>query len=179
MKNKLWQQTSETKSQLEEIVEAFTVGNDVSFDLQLAKYDVLGSLAHIYMLQSVGLITKQDYDAMKLGLEEIQLLIEQGDFEIYDGVEDIHSQIELLLTQKIGDIGKKIHTGRSRNDQVLLDIKLFIKNELQEITSSIEKLFHTLITLSEEHKAQLLPGYLLHLAYGLVLMLNHLLMIWN
>jgi len=142
-----------------EKVEAFTVGNDRQLDLQLARFDVIGSKAHIKMLQSIGLLSEQELEALTSALDEIALDIENSRFVLEDDVEDIHSQVELLLTRKLGDMGKKIHSGRSRNDQVLVDIKLFLKDQLLEIRSAVLKLFATLQRLSDEHKDVILPGY--------------------
>lgn len=143
----------------DKLIEKFTVGNDRELDLRLAKYDVQGSMAHIKMLESIGLLTKKELDILLPALEEIATSIEKGDFVIGEGVEDVHSQIEFLLTAKLGDIGKKIHSGRSRNDQVLVDLKLFFRDELKKIAESCDKLFHRLQILSEEHKDKLMPGY--------------------
>lgn len=143
----------------DKIIERFTVGNDQSLDLRLAKYDVEGSMAHIKMLQSIGLLTKEELDTLLPALEEIKADIEKGNFRIEEGVEDVHSQIEFLLTAKLGDIGKKIHSGRSRNDQVLVDLKLFFRDEIKNIAETCRKLFERLQELSEEHKDKLMPGY--------------------
>ena len=140
-------------------VEDFTVGNDRILDLRLAKYDVQGSKAHIRMLESIGLLTSEELRALTAGLDEIAAEIEAGDFVLEDDVEDIHSQVEMNLTRKPGDIGKKIHSGRSRNDQVLVDIKLFLKDEVLKFRQEVLDLFHRLQTLSEKHKDVLLPGY--------------------
>src|SRR5688572_3511383 len=153
---KLWQKDNTSTSQL---IEQFTVGRDKEFDILLAKYDVQGSIAHVKMLGEVGLMTKDEsYTAIK-GLEDIARDIEEGSFKIEEGVEDIHSQVELLLTQRIGEAGKKIHSGRSRNDQVAVDIKLYIKAELLSFRSEVKDLFDLLITQSEKYKTHLLPGY--------------------
>lgn len=152
---KLWQKTTNVN----ELVEAFTVGRDREFDEQMAAFDVLGSLAHTQMLQHVGLLDKADLDIIQQELKNIYADIEKGGFKIEAEVEDIHSQVELLLTRRIGEAGKKIHSGRSRNDQVLVDLKLFFRHELQEVVSSVQQLFDLLISLSEKHKAVLLPGY--------------------
>lgn len=153
--SKLWQKTTNVN----ELVENFTVGRDREFDEQMAAFDVLGSLAHTQMLQSVGLLEKQDLSVIQQELKNIYADIQSGNFKIEAQVEDIHSQVELLLTRRIGEAGKKIHSGRSRNDQVLVDLKLFFRNELQEVVESVQKLFNLLISLSEKHKAVLLPGY--------------------
>jgi argininosuccinate lyase len=152
---KLWHKD---KASLKE-VEAFTVGNDREMDMHLAAFDVLGSLAHIQMLESVGLLTKEELIQLQAELKNIYRQIEKGEFWLQNDVEDIHSQIEILLTQKLGDTGKKIHSARSRNDQVLVDIKLFFRNELEELVKSIQPLFELLQTQSEKYKDNLLPGY--------------------
>lgn len=141
------------------LIEEFTVGKDRELDLRLAKYDVEGSMAHIKMLESIGLLTKEELDTLFPALEDIAKTIERGDFRIEEGVEDVHSQIEFLLTAKLGDIGKKIHSGRSRNDQVLVDLKLFFRDELKRIAEASNNLFKRLQSLSEEHKDKLMPGY--------------------
>lgn len=141
------------------MIEEFTVGNDRELDLLLAKYDVQGSMAHIKMLQSIGLLTKEELDSLLPALQEIAEMIENGEFTIEPGVEDVHSQVEFMLTAKLGDIGKKIHSGRSRNDQVLVDLKLFMRDELKSLAADIETLFNRLLALSEEHKDKLMPGY--------------------
>ena len=146
-------------TQATDLVEEFTVGNDRILDLRLAKYDVLGSKAHIKMLESIGLLTKDELERLTSGLDEILKEIEAGDFVLEDDVEDIHSQVELILTRRLGEIGKKIHSGRSRNDQVLVDIKLFLKDETLKIRDEVLKLFDRLQGLSEKYKDVLLPGY--------------------
>ncbi len=153
--SKLWQKTTNVN----ELVENFTVGRDREFDAQMAAFDVLGSLAHTQMLHSVGLLSRDDLDLVQKELKAIYKDIEAGNFTIEADVEDVHSQVELLLTKRIGDAGKKIHSGRSRNDQVLVDLKLFFRHELQEVVESVDALFRLLIQLSEKHKAVLLPGY--------------------
>ncbi len=153
--SKLWQKSSNVN----ELVENFTVGRDREFDEQMAAFDVLGSLAHTRMLQSIGLMQEVDLDLVQKELKVIYKDIQAGNFKIDDGVEDVHSQVELLLTQRIGDAGKKIHSGRSRNDQVLVDLKLFFRSQLQEVVEETELLFHLLIALSKKHKDVLLPGY--------------------
>ena len=140
-------------------VEDFTVGNDRVLDLRLAKYDVQGSKAHIRMLESIGLLTSEELEALTAGLDEIAAEIEAGSFVLEDDIEDIHSQVEMNLTSKLGDIGKKIHSGRSRNDQVLVDIKLFLKDEVLKFRQEVLDLFSLLQNLSEKHKDVLLPGY--------------------
>ena len=142
-----------------QIVEDFTVGNDRVLDLRLAKHDVMGSKAHIKMLESIGLLEKEELETLTAGLDAILGEIERGEFVLGDDVEDIHSQVEFLLTQRFGEIGKKIHSGRSRNDQVLVDLKLFLREELEIIRDEVIALFDTLQALSEKHKNVLLPGY--------------------
>lgn len=153
---KLWQKEN---TSVTEMVEKFTVGRDKEFDFILAKYDVMGSIAHVKMLGEVGLMTKEESELAVKGLEEISVEIEQGKFQIEEGVEDVHSQVEFLLTERIGDTGKKIHSGRSRNDQVAVDIKLFLRDQVREIKNKSYDLFELLINLSEKHKNDLLPGY--------------------
>lgn len=142
-----------------EVVDAFTVGNDRILDMRLAKYDVIGSMAHIKMLESIGLLTAEELTTLTAALDQILKEIEDGEFILEDDVEDIHSQVELLLTRRLGDIGKKIHSGRSRNDQVLVDVKLFLKDEVLKLREEILTLFASLQNLSEKHKEILLPGY--------------------
>ncbi|WP_276359208.1 argininosuccinate lyase [Daejeonella sp. H1SJ63] len=153
--SKLWQKDKGT----EQSVEKFTVGNDRELDNQLAAFDVLGSLAHTRMLESIGLMEKQDLDQVQAGLKQIFKEVQEGKFSIEPDVEDVHSQVELLLTRRIGDAGKKIHSGRSRNDQVLVDLKLFFRSEIQHLVRNTDILFTQLIAQSEEHKDKLLPGY--------------------
>ncbi len=153
---KLWSKESTNTSQL---IETFTVGRDKEFDILLAEYDVLGSLAHTQMLESVGLLTKEELEKIQIGLKEILEQIHHSQFTIHQDVEDIHSQIELLLTQKIGEAGKKIHSGRSRNDQVAVDIKLYLRAEVLLIKEEAKQLFDLLISQSEKYKNNLLPGY--------------------
>jgi argininosuccinate lyase len=153
--SKLWQKTTNVN----ELVERFTVGRDTEFDAQMAAFDVLGSLAHTQMLQSIGLMSADDLELVQRALKNIYADVEAGNFTIEPGVEDVHSQVEMLLTQRIGDAGKKIHSGRSRNDQVLVDLKLFFRHELQQVVEETQKLFTQLIALSEQHKDTLLPGY--------------------
>lgn len=155
---KLWQKNTSLGDGGKQ-VEEFTVGKDREMDMYLAAFDVLGSLAHTSMLESVGLLTKDDLSRLKKELKNIFEQIQKGDFKLQDGVEDIHSQIELLLTQKLGEVGKKIHSARSRNDQVLVDIKLFLRHELEELVNNIQPLFELLQTQSEKYKVFLLPGY--------------------
>lgn len=152
---KLWQK----ETSVSEIVERFTVGRDLEFDIQLAPYDVLGSLAHTEMLASIGLLTKVEKEAIHVELKAIFKSIESGEFSIAEGVEDIHSQVEFLLTERLGDVGKKIHSGRSRNDQVLVDLKLFVRSEIKNIVEGVDALFARLMRLSDQHKAVLMPGY--------------------
>lgn len=142
-----------------EIVDRFTVGNDRQLDQRLAKYDVQGSKAHIAMLESIGLLTADELQLLTHALDQILGEIERGEFVLEDDVEDIHSQVELLLTRRLGEVGKKIHAGRSRNDQVLVDLKLYFRDEVAQIREEILSLFHLLQQLSEQHKAVLLPGY--------------------
>jgi argininosuccinate lyase len=151
----LWQKG---KTSLKE-VEQFTVGSDREFDLMLAPFDVLGSIAHVTMLETVGLLTMEEKNVLKQELQYIYSAIHHSQFTIDDNVEDIHSQVELLLTGKLGDAGKKIHSARSRNDQVLVDIKLFFRNEIEELVKAIQSLFELLQTQSEKYKDHLLPGY--------------------
>ena len=153
--SKLWQKETET----ERSVEKFTVGNDRELDHQLAAFDVLGSLAHTRMLQSIGLMDSQDLEQVQTGLKQIFQEVQEGKFSIEENVEDVHSQVELLLTRRIGDAGKKIHSGRSRNDQVLVDLKLFFRSEIQKLVRNTDILFTQLIAQSEEHNEKLLPGY--------------------
>ncbi len=153
---KLWQKENNSTS---EWIEKFTVGKDNELDIVLAEFDVIGSVAHTEMLESIGLLPKEDLILIHTELKNILSEIKQGKFKIEDGVEDIHSQIELMLTKRIGEAGKKIHSGRSRNDQVLVDIKLYLRHELKEISQRVYSLFEQLIKLSETHKAKLLPGY--------------------
>lgn len=152
---KLWQKDKKSLA----AVEKFTVGNDQEMDMFLAPFDVLGSIAHITMLESINLLTAQELKELKAALITIYKRIESGDFKVEEGVEDIHSQVELELTKKLGDVGKKIHSGRSRNDQVLVDIKLFIRNEIQLLVGEIKELFDLLQQQSETYKKDLLPGY--------------------
>ena len=153
---KLWQKENQ---KTDAIIEQFTIGNDPVYDLQLARYDVMGSLAHITMLEHVGLLPTEELEPLCLELKNILDTIEDGTFVIEEGMEDVHSQIEYLLTKKLGDLGKKIHAGRSRNDQVLVDLKLFMRAEIMEIADAVEDLFDLLMTKSEAHKNDLLPGY--------------------
>ncbi len=152
---KLWSKGAEP----DKMIEKFTVGQDRELDLRLAKYDVQGSLAHIKMLESIGLLTSEELTLLTDGLNEIAATIEAGDFTIEPGVEDVHSQVEFMLTAKLGDIGKKIHSGRSRNDQVLVDLKLLMREDIKTIARSVNNLFDEFQRLSEEYKDVLMPGY--------------------
>ena len=152
---KLWQKNIESLKE----VEKFTVGNDREFDLQLAPFDVLGSIAHAKMLAEVGLITKKEANQLTAELKNIYASIHDSRFTIHEDVEDIHSQIEFLLTQRLGDIGKKIHSARSRNDQVLVDIKLFLRHSMEELVKNIQPFFELLQNQSEKYKDHLFPGY--------------------
>ena len=152
---KLWEKSTQVNAK----IEAFTIGLDREMDVFLAKYDVLGSMAHIRMLESVGLLESTELEILLIELKNIYKSADEGNFVIEKGVEDVHSQVEMLLTQKLGDIGNKIHSGRSRNDQVLLDLKLFTRNEIENITSSVTGLFDVLIDQSNRYKDVLLPGY--------------------
>ena len=152
---KLWNKGFEPDKAIEE----YTVGNDRVLDLRLAQYDIEGSMAHIKMLESIGLLEKSELEQLLAALSELLAEAKQGNFVIEEGVEDVHSQVELMLTRKLGDVGKKIHSGRSRNDQVLVDLKLFMRDELCDIARHAKALFDRLISLSEEHKEVLMPGY--------------------
>ncbi len=157
---KLWQkEISSPLGDRGKEVETFTVGKDREMDMYLAAFDVLGSLAHTTMLESVGLLTKEDLEVIKIELKNIYQQIQKGDFSLQDNVEDIHSQVELILTERLGDIGKKIHSARSRNDQVLVDVKLFLRNEIEEMVNAIQPFFQLLQQQSEAFKNHLLPGY--------------------
>ena len=155
MAQKLWEKNFEVNAE----IERFTVGRDREMDLYLAKYDVLGSMAHITMLESIGLLGKDELPLLLAELRNIYQQAEKGEFVIEDGVEDVHSQVELMLTRKLGDMGKKIHSGRSRNDQVLVDLKLFTRQELRETVEAVKLLFDELIAKSEQYKNVLMPGY--------------------
>ena len=152
---KLWQKNTE----VDKTVEKFTVGRDREMDFYLAKFDVLGSLAHTRMLESIGLLSASDLEEIQKELKNIFREIEAGNFQIEDHAEDVHSQVEFMLTDRIGEAGKKIHSGRSRNDQVLVDLKLFFRSEIEKMVVHAKELFDTLISLSEKHKNVLLPGY--------------------
>jgi len=153
---KLWQKENTSVS---ELIEKFTVGRDKEFDLLLAKYDVQGSIAHVTMLGEVGLMTKEEASKAVGALKRIEDEILNSDFEIRNDVEDVHSQVEFLLTERIGEIGKKIHSGRSRNDQVAVDIKLYLRAEVQNIKEEVKQLFDLLIQQSDKFRNKLLPGY--------------------
>ncbi len=155
MAKKLWEKNIDVNPE----IERFTVGKDREMDLFLARYDVLGSLAHSAMLQSIDMLTKEEMESLHAELREIYATIEKGNFTIEEGVEDVHSQVELMLTRKLGDTGKKIHSGRSRNDQVLLDLKLFTRKELQNVCEAVKELFDALLEQSDRHKEVLMPGY--------------------
>lgn len=155
MPGKLWDKNVEINKE----IERFTVGRDRETDLYLAPYDVLGSIAHITMLEQIGLLEKEELTRLTAELKAIYARCKRGEFVIEDGVEDIHSQVELLLTRKLGDIGKKIHSGRSRNDQVLLDVKLFIRHRLKGVVEAVTELFDALQQKSEQYKTVLMPGY--------------------
>ena len=145
--------------QVDQEVERFTVGKDREMDLYLAKYDVLGSMAHITMLESIGLLTNEELHTLLAALRQIYAIADEGKFVIEEGIEDVHSQVELMLTRTLGDMGKKIHSGRSRNDQVLLDLKLFTRAQIQELVSTVGDLFDVLIAQSNRYKTVLMPGY--------------------
>ena len=155
MAKKLWEKGYEINKE----IETFTIGHDREMDLYLAKYDVLGSMAHITMLESIGLLTKDELSQLLSELKNIYRICERGEFKIEEGVEDVHSQVELMLTRQLGDTGKKIHSGRSRNDQVLLDLKLFTRHELKEVVDHVKILFDELIQKSNQYKDVLMPGY--------------------
>ena len=155
MANKLWEKNFEVNKE----IERFTVGKDREMDLYLAKYDVLGSMAHITMLESIGLLEKEELNKLLAELQNIYAICERGECKIDDDVEDVHSQVELMLTQKLGDMGKKIHSGRSRNDQVLVDLKLFTRHELKEVVDHVKILFDELLQKSNQYKDVLMPGY--------------------
>lgn len=152
---KLWQKETGNKKE----VENFTIGRDPEFDIILAPFDVLGSMAHAHMLAKVGLLTKEDNETLQKGLKEIYFEIEKGQFQIAPGVEDVHSQVEFLLTERYGEVGKKLHSGRSRNDQVLVDLKLYYRAAIRELVEEASTLFQLLLELSEKHKKDLMPGY--------------------
>lgn len=155
MASKLW----EKNVKVDHNVEAYTVGLDREMDLYLAPFDILGSMAHITMLQSIGLLEADELDVLLNELRNIYDIAIKGDFIIEDGVEDVHSQVELMLTRKLGDVGKKIHSGRSRNDQVLVDLKLFIRSRIEDVAMAMQRLFSTLINQSNRYKDVVIPGY--------------------
>ncbi|MDR0796101.1 MAG: argininosuccinate lyase [Tannerella sp.] len=155
MNNKLWNKNVQT----DKSVEQFTIGKDREMDMYLAKYDILGSMAHITMLESIGLLTKEELHTLLIALKDIYILADNHSFAIEEGVEDVHSQVELMLTRTLGDTGKKIHSGRSRNDQILLDLKLFTRSRIQELTGRVSELIDVLIAQSNRYKEVLLPGY--------------------
>lgn len=152
---KLWQKEGSINKE----IERFTIGKDRELDVLLAKHDVTGTLAHITMLESINLLTSEELTTLIAELRNIYGEILEGNFEIEDGIEDVHSQVELILTKRLGEVGKKIHSGRSRNDQVLVDLKLFTRTELREVVELVVPLFNQLITLSEQYKDVMLPGY--------------------
>ena len=152
---KLWEKNYEVNAE----IDRFTVGRDREMDLYLAPYDVLGSMAHITMLESIGLIGKDELPVLLKELRNIYALCQKGEFVIEDGIEDVHSQVELMLTRKLGDMGKKIHSGRSRNDQVLVDLKLFTRHQLRLVADDVKDLFDELIQKSNQYKDVLMPGY--------------------
>ena len=162
MASKLWEKNFEVNTEIEK----FTVGRDRELDLYLAKHDVLGSMAHITMLQTIDLLTADELNALLQELRNIHQTVLDGNFIIEEGIEDVHSQVELMLTRKLGDMGKKIHSGRSRNDQVLLDLKLFTRQQLKDIAEDVKTLFDELITQSNRYKDVLMPGYT-HLQVGM------------
>lgn len=152
---KLWQKATGNKKE----VEQFTIGRDPEFDLILAPFDVLASMAHAAMLATIGLLTEEENQILQKGLKEIYYEIEQGKFSIAAGVEDVHSQVEFLLTERFGEVGKKLHSGRSRNDQVLVDLKLYYRAAIREVVEEASTLFNLLLELAEKHKSDLMPGY--------------------
>lgn len=155
MAQKLWEKNVQVNAD----IDRFTVGRDREMDLYLAPYDILGSIAHITMLESIGLLTKEELDTLTKELRNIYAVTEEGKFVIEEGIEDVHSQVELMLTRKLGDVGKKIHSGRSRNDQVLVDLKLFIRSEIKTLVELCDNLISALIRQSNTHKETLMPGY--------------------
>ena len=152
---KLWDKGIET----DKLVEQFTIGKDKELDLYLAEHDVIGSMAHIAMLETINLLTKKEVNTLLNELKNIYKLATEGNFTIEEGIEDVHSQVELMLTRKLGDVGKKIHSGRSRNDQVLLDLKLFTRDKIKSLVEEVNQLFCSLLAKSEEHKDVIIPGY--------------------
>ncbi len=155
MATKLWDKGIDVDAAIEE----YTVGHDRELDMRLARYDIEGSMAHIKMLESIGLLTAEELKTLLAGLEQIAAEIERGEFCIEEGVEDVHSEVELLLTRRLGDVGKKIHSGRSRNDQILVDIKLFLRHEIAAIAADVQRLCSTLLDASDRHSKVLMPGY--------------------
>ena len=155
MATKLWDKGIDVDAAIEE----YTVGNDRELDMRLARYDVQGSMAHIRMLESIGLLTSEELATLLGGLEQIASEIERGEFRIEEGIEDVHSEVELLLTRRLGDVGKKIHSGRSRNDQILVDIKLFLRHEIAAIGADVQRLCASLLEMSDSHAGTLMPGY--------------------
>ncbi|MEM9834841.1 MAG: argininosuccinate lyase, partial [Bacteroidota bacterium] len=153
---KLWQKNT---TAIDKRIEQFTIGQDAELDLRLAPYDVLGTLAHIIMLESVGLLEKKELKTLRAELISIYQDILKNGFVIDEGIEDVHSQVELMLTRSLGDVGKKVHSGRSRNDQVLVDLRLYFRDELQRVVEAVRMLFERLQELSEQHQDVLLPGY--------------------
>ncbi|MCG8579245.1 MAG: argininosuccinate lyase [Bacteroidales bacterium] len=152
---KLWDKGTSVDKRIED----FTVGRDRELDVFLAPFDILGTMAHITMLESVGLLEKAELDVLLDELRALHKLASEGGFVIEDGIEDVHSQVELMLTRKLGDVGKKVHSGRSRNDQVLLDLKLYTRHRIDEVVKAVDKLFTVLQQKSSEHKGVLIPGY--------------------
>ncbi len=152
---KLWDKGTKVNNK----IEAFTVGKDREMDLYLAPFDILGTMAHIKMLESVGLLEKDELNQLLIALKKLYQKAIAGDFVIEEGIEDVHSQVEVLLTEELGDIGKKVHSGRSRNDQVLLDLKLFIRDKIQQVVEAVNEFFQALQNKSEQHKEVLIPGY--------------------
>ncbi len=155
MINKLW----DKGFQPDEMIERFTVGNDRELDMKMARHDVIGSIAHVRMLESIGLISPDELPVLIEAMEQILDEIDRGEFSIEPDVEDVHSQVELLLTRRLGDIGKKIHAGRSRNDQVLVDLKLYMRDELKKTAANVSRIFDRLISLADEYRDVLMPGY--------------------
>ena len=169
MARKLW----EKDTAVDHDVELYTVGRDREMDLMLAPYDVLGSIAHVTMLQSIGLLNQNEKQVIIQELRNIYHSAVNGDFVIEEGVEDVHSQVEFILTRKLGDIGKKIHSGRSRNDQVAVDLKLFIRSRIETVTAAVKSLFDALQCQSELHKDVIIPGYT-HLQVAMPFLLLYL-----
>ena len=154
MRSKLWQKNVDVDAE----VERYTVGRDREMDMYLAPYDVIGSLAHITMLQSIGLLDASELEVLTTALREIYVEIEAGKFAIAEHVEDVHSQVELMLTQRLGDVGKKIHSGRSRNDQVLVDLKLMMRDRIERLVHLTERFSRTLVRVSERYRDIIIPG---------------------